>query len=96
MGFEWDDEKNQRNSEERDVSFSYASRAFRDKRRVTIEDDRRDYGEVRYLTFGHISERLYVVGHTPRGKKTRIFSARKANKREQRRFQQWREKLDNG
>lgn len=32
-----------------------------------------------------LDERLLAVGHTPRGEVTRIFSARKANRREQRR-----------
>ncbi len=87
MEYEWDEQKNARNIAERDFSFEYAKQVFFDAERFTIQDKRRDYGEPRFITFGQIEERLYVVGHTPRGKNiTRIFSARKANRREQRAF----------
>ncbi len=87
MDYEWDEQKNVRNIAERDFSFEYAKQVFADPKRFTIEDKRCDYGEPRFLTFGRIEERLYVVAHTPRGRKlTRIFSARTANKREQKAF----------
>ena len=90
MEYEWDEAKNARNIAERVISFEYAKRVFADPQIETIQDTRRDYGEPRYLTFGHISGRLHVVGHTPRGEDvTRIFSARKANKRERRKFDSW-------
>ncbi len=87
MRFEWDENKNVANIAERGISFTFASRVFEDKRRSTTRNRRRDFGEPRFVTLGHISDRLYVVVHTPREENvTRIISARKANKREQRAF----------
>jgi uncharacterized DUF497 family protein len=82
---EWDPHKEARNVRERGLSFAEAMRVFLDERHITLADNRRDYGEPRFLTFGMVDGRLLAVGHTPRGDVTRIFSARKANRREQRR-----------
>ena len=49
----------------------------------TVEDDRDDYGEDRWITFGWLSGRLVVVIWTLRGTTRRIISLRKANDREQ-------------
>jgi uncharacterized DUF497 family protein len=49
---------------------------------LTIEDDRMDYGETRYITIGFLDERMVVVVWTPRGDVHRIISMRKANDRE--------------
>jgi uncharacterized DUF497 family protein len=52
-------------------------------RSVTSEDDREDYGEVRYITIGFLDDRMVVMVWTPRGAARRIISLRKANEREQ-------------
>ena len=49
------------------------------------EDDRFDYGEPRYLTFGFMGDRLVLVVWTWRAGRHRIISMRKANEREKRR-----------
>jgi uncharacterized DUF497 family protein len=49
----------------------------------TAEDDRQDYGEVRYITVGRLDGRMLVMVWTPRGNARRIISMRKANEREQ-------------
>jgi uncharacterized protein len=54
----------------------------------TIIDDRCDYGEERYVTFGALQGRTVIIVHTKRGDKTRIISMRKANSREQRYYLQ--------
>ncbi|MGI4859125.1 MAG: BrnT family toxin [Janthinobacterium lividum] len=51
---------------------------------VEIVDDRWDYGETRILCFGHLRDRLVVVGYVQRGAVRHIFSMRKANEREKR------------
>ena len=51
-----------------------------------VEDSRRDYGETRMICFGHLADRLVVIGYTPRGAVRHIFSMRKANEREQARI----------
>jgi len=53
---------------------------------LDAEDVRRDYGEERRLTLGKIEGRLYAVAYTVRGGIVRLISARKANERERRRY----------
>ena len=55
---------------------------------VTVQDLRQDYGEDRYVTFGHLRGRMVVVAWTPRGGDRHVFSMRKANAREQARIGQ--------
>ena len=50
---------------------------------LTVQDRRRDYGEVRNITIGFLAGRMVVLVWTPRGPATRIISLRKANEREQ-------------
>ncbi|NNM74512.1 BrnT family toxin [Enterovirga aerilata] len=50
-------------------------------------DARRDYGETRVITVGFLAGRMVIVGWTPRGDNQHIFSMRKANAREQRRYE---------
>ena len=54
---------------------------------ITIEDDRMDYGEKRFITVGLLEERMTVLVWTPRGEARRIISMRKANAREQKTYQ---------
>ena len=53
---------------------------------LTIEDDRSDYGETRFITVGYLDARMVVLVWTPRNASRRIISMRKANDREQKRF----------
>lgn len=50
---------------------------------MTVEDDRKDYGETRLITVGFLDRRMVVLVWTPRGAARRIISLRKANDREQ-------------
>jgi len=50
---------------------------------LTVEDDRKSYGEKRFITIGFLDERMIVLVWTPRGAVRRIISLRKANDREQ-------------
>lgn len=45
-------------------------------------DDRRDYGEPRYVTVGWLDARLVVFVWTPRGSARRIISMRHCHERE--------------
>ena len=54
---------------------------------ITIEDDRKDYGETRYQTFGMLGDRMVAVVWTPRGEARHIISMRKANDRERRKYE---------
>jgi uncharacterized protein len=84
--FEWDPAKEEKNVRERDLDFTTASLIWGGPVLEKI-DGRRDYGETRILTFGKIDGRLVAVLFTWRGAARRIISARKANWREQRRFE---------
>lgn len=50
---------------------------------LTVEDDREEYGEARFITIGRLNGRMVVLVWTPRGAARRIISMRKANDREQ-------------
>ena len=49
---------------------------------LTVEDDRRDYGEERFITIGFLDDVMVVLVWTPRAGAYRIISIRKANERE--------------
>ena len=51
---------------------------------LTVEDDRQDYGEVRYITIGFLDEAMVVLVWTRRDPLHRIISMRRANERERR------------
>jgi len=48
---------------------------------LSITDDRFEYGEVREIAFGFISNRLFVCVYADRDGAQRVISLRKANKR---------------
>jgi len=86
MNFEWDEAKSDACFRERGFDFAYAARAFFDPERLIQADTRRSYGEERYQLLGKIEQRLFVVVYTPRDDVLRIISARKANQREVRHY----------
>ena len=45
---------------------------------LTVEDDRQDYGEDRFITIGFLDATMVVLVWTPRGGAHRIISVRKA------------------
>lgn len=49
-------------------------------------DERFDYGETRIVTVGLLRGRMVVVCWTPRGEDQHVFSMRKANVKEQKRY----------
>ena len=51
---------------------------------LTVEDDRHDYGEVRYITIGFLDDTMVVIVWTRRNDTHRIISLRRANERERR------------
>ena len=85
MKIEFDDEKRRLTFELRGLDFAQAEDVF-DGTEYTWEDDRSDYGEQRYNTFGTLSSRLVSVTWTVRNGNRRIISMRNANEREQARY----------
>ena len=53
---------------------------------LTIEGDRYDYGEERFVTFGILEGRVVVVVHTEKEDSIRIISIRKATKYEEKKY----------
>jgi len=49
-------------------------------------DDREDYGEPRFQTYGLLGRRLVMVVWTPRGADRHVISMRKCNAREKARY----------
>jgi uncharacterized DUF497 family protein len=87
MDFEWDEDKSITCYLTRGFDFAYAAFAFADPDRIIRQDHRFIYGEDRYELIGRIEGRLYVVIYTPRDDRVRIISARKANPRELKRYE---------
>ncbi len=85
--FEWDESKAAKNEAKHSVSFIFATRAFEDRNRVTVIDNRYDYGETRYITLALIDKRVYVLVYTLRDSVIRLISARKANSKEVKRYE---------
>ncbi|MEA2872097.1 MAG: uncharacterized protein QOH67_2073 [Hyphomicrobiales bacterium] len=53
---------------------------------IDIPDLRRDYGERRINSVGHLNGRMMIVCWTPRGEARHVMSMRKANEREKARY----------
>ena len=49
---------------------------------LTVVDDRKDYGEDRFITIGFLDGNMVILVWTPRDGAHRIISMRKANERE--------------
>jgi uncharacterized DUF497 family protein len=54
---------------------------------LTLLDDRRNYDEQRFQTYGLLGRRLVMVVWTPRGADRHVISMRKCNAREKKRYQ---------
>ena len=85
--FEWDEQKAESNEAKHAVSFPFITRAFDDDNRLTVIDNRRDYGEVRYITLARIEQRVYVLVYTIRGTVIRLISEPQANSKEVKRYE---------
>ena len=86
MIYEWDDLKRQANMAKHGVDFSLAE-DFDWKTAYIEQDSRSEYGEARFVAFGWIDNRLYVLVFTRRGHVLRIIGLRKANQREVGRYE---------
>lgn len=79
MKFEWHDAKNEANIIKHGIDFNYAIAIFADDNRVCFVDERKPYGEIRFITIGTVERYIYVVVYTERSGCIRIISARRAN-----------------
>lgn len=81
MEFVWDEDKRQKNLEQRGVDFLYAALIFEGET-LTKEDDRENYGEIRFISLGLIDDVPYVVVHTERDGKTRLITGWKGGRKD--------------
>ncbi len=86
MNLSWDENKRRLTFETRGLDFALAGEIFNGPQ-FSYEDRRIDYGEIRIVSTGFIHGRLCVVVWTQRGNKRHIISLRKANDKEQDRFE---------
>lgn len=81
MDITCDPNKRIKTLEDRGLDFMDAAHVFAG-RHFTVEDNRKDYGEVRKITVGFLQGRMIVVGWVQRGDSRHVFTMRKANERE--------------
>ncbi len=72
----------------RGLSFEQAA-AFDFETALVRADDRREYGETRYVALGKMGERLHVLCFTETSDGIRVISFRKANDREMKRYEKF-------
>ena len=70
---------------ERGLDFADADKVF-DGPAFTQPDDRDDYPELRFQTYGLLDERLVMFAWTPISDGMHVISMRKCNDREKRKF----------
>ena len=89
MQFEWDEAKNLENIRKRRIDFADVPDMFDGSMLVEL-DERTDYGEDRWIGIGFLGNGVAVVVWTERqGDVIRIISARRANRYERQRFEQY-------
>ncbi len=94
LRFVWDLAKATANERKHRVGFQEATTVFDDSLTVTIPDPDHSHDEQRFLLLGLSSAgRLLVVAHTEREESIRIISARRANRRERRTYEEESEAL---
>lgn len=81
MEYEWDARKAAANRTKHGVAFDIIE-DFDWNTAVIVSDERRDYGEPRWLAIGRIGTRLYSLAFTIRGDRIRPISLRAASRKE--------------
>jgi hypothetical protein len=81
MQIEFDPGKRRKTLVERGLDFARADEVFAGPV-LNLSDERFDYGEARFLTFGLLDARWVILVWTPRAEARRIISMRYANERE--------------
>ena len=85
MQIEFDPDKNARNIRERGLDFTLVA-TFDFDNAVYKVDDRREYGEIRYIAIGYLNGRLHFLCFVATHNGLRIISFRKANDREAKKY----------
>lgn len=88
MRIEYDPSKRQKTLDARGLDFESIVPMF-DRFHLIRTDERKDYGEVRYIMLGLLDERPVICVWTPRGDAIRVISMRIADDDEREIY--WRE-----
>ncbi len=81
MQIEFDPAKDAANRLKHGIPLAFGAQVIEAAVKI-LADTRLDYGEQRFIAFGHVGVRLYVCVFTMRGEVARIISVRKAGYRE--------------
>ncbi len=88
MRFEWDTDKADLNFKKHGVSFEEAATVFQDPLFVVFADPDHSLDEDRFIVMGESEKnRLLVVSYTERPP-TRLISARKATRKERKKYEE--------
>jgi len=82
MKYEWDKQKRKANIRKHGFDFADTAKVF-DGNTLTMLDDRKEYGEERFVTVGLLKGVVVVIVHTEGEELIRIISMRKATKNEE-------------
>ena len=85
MKISFDPAKREWTLRERGLDFADAARIFAGRYSV-VADDRRDYGEPRFISAGFLDDRMVVMVWTPRGESRHIISMRHCHGKEKERW----------
>ena len=88
MEIEYDEAKRRLTLQKRGLDFADAARVLEGEY-IVQDDDRVDYPEPRYQTYGYLGERLVMFAWTPIDDGMRIISMRKCNERERQKYERW-------
>ncbi len=87
--FEWDPKKANSNARKHEVTFDEASTVFADPLALLMADPDHSIGEEPHLLLGMSNRRrLVVVAFAERPPRTRLISARRATRQEQRQYEE--------
>ena len=82
MRFEWDETKRRSNIKRHGIDFVDVDEVFADET-ITFLDDRDDYGETRFLTFGLLWGEVVAIVHIETDEVIGVISVRRASKDEE-------------
>ncbi|MFN8847265.1 MAG: BrnT family toxin [Bdellovibrionales bacterium] len=91
MKFEWDEDKNKKNRKKHGIWFEEAQQIFDDANAIEFFDSNHSNNEDRFIMLGmSATSRILVVIFCERsiGNVIRIISARKATKKERKRYEE--------
>jgi len=89
LRFEWDPDKAETNLAKHAVTFKEALTVFADPLARIFPDEEHSVAELREIIIGHSTMRqLIIVNFTGNDERIRIFSARKATRRERKDYEE--------